>query len=426
MTTPNKTEMKGLHRTDILSKPQTDIIRTWSRQLNGKEPPANNKWIVKQHKTIYDTIINRKTNPYSINSRKTHLSVLAKVMRLENNNDLQNPLFLKYSLLSTELAKLIEEENNKQTLTPDQEKKWMSYEQLKTLVMDKYNKMYSGGVADMYSGLIAELYVAHPPVRIDYGNVIIWKKKTKIPKNDKNYMVRDKNGNWCVYLRTYKMAWKSGDAVIEFNKELTKVIDDSLEYLPRKYLLTSVQNTDEPLGNSALQKKITNLFGCSVNTIRKIYASYYFKKWGGKKSKLMVLAEQMLHDPSTMYDYYLKYVEGDVGFAENEDAPESSRQAQERTTAKKVSTQTGKEIATQTDKERLLGDAKFTPVAYSSAYKKAHPDKAREDSRKYFQKNKEQVLRAKMIRNLNNGMTSTPTQASITKYSLRKVNNRWV
>ena len=94
-------------------------------------------------------------------------------------------------------------------------------------------------------------------------------------------MVRDKHGNCCVHLRTYKMAWKSGDAVIEFNKELTKVIDDSLEYLPRKYLLTSVQNTDESLGSDQLQKKITNLFGISINTIRKIYISHYFHKWVG-------------------------------------------------------------------------------------------------------------------------------------------------
>ena len=172
-----------------------------------------------------------------------------------------------------------------------------------------------------------------------------------------------------------------------------------------------------------LNEKSTNLFGISINTIRKIYISHYFHKWGGKKSKLMVLAKQMLHDPQTAYDNYVKFVNTSEDV---EGVPESSRMAQERTTAKEIATQTEpttNTIETQTDKDRVCGDKPFTPILYSKEYKRLHPEKARQDSRTYFEKHKHDVLRSKLLRNLQRGHTKVPSQASIITYKLKRNSN---
>ena len=425
MTTPNTKPMGGLHRTDLLSKPQTDIIATWSRQLNRKEPPSNNKWILKQHKEIFDTIINRTVKPYSDNSRKTHLSVLAKVIRLETGNKLDNPLFLKYSTLSTELGKKDEKKREEQLLSDEEKKRWMSFKEIQTIVENNHSKMFDGNISDMYNGLIACLYFYIPPIRVDYGDIHIWKKKSKLPDDKLNYMVKE-NGLWIFELREYKTFAKYGVAKIKTTKDLTKLIDETLTEYPRKYLLTSVLDINKSLGTSGLQKSITNIFGIGISLIRKIYGSHFYKIWNGRKSKMLELGKKMLHSSSTFYDHYLRFTDEEIA---EQDAPESSRQAQERKTTREIATQTEtatKTIETQTDKKRILGDIPFTPVEYSKAYKKAHKENTKKNNQKYFQAHKDDILRAKLVRNLNRGHTSSPTQASITKYRLRKVEGKWV
>ena len=420
----------GQHRIPELRKQQTDHLRSWWRQLNGtKKQPDNTDWILKSHKDIVSKIIEKTDKPYSANSKKSFYSSLAKIILLLNKNDLTNPLYLKYSNLSTEIGKQVQTSMDDQRLNEKQERAWKSFDEVESLVKENYKNMFDGSIPDMYKGLISSLYWFIPPVRVDYGDVKFVKK---IKKDTKNYIVKE-NGVYVVYLRDYKMFWKMGEGKIFFTKDLTELVDESLSFLPRKYLLTPADDVNKPLGKNQLQKSITNIFGFGVDILRKVFGSHFFKKWGGNKLRMKKLAEQMLHDAKTFYDNYLKFVEGDQGYFSGDDAPESSRMAEARATAsvptKEVSTQTtkGKEISTQTDKERLLGDRPFTPVEYSREYKKAHPDKARADAKKYFDTHRTDVLRSKLLRNLNRGMTSTPTQASITKYKLKKTSSgEWV
>ena len=439
MTSQNPTNMKGDHRSNILSKPQTDIIKTWYKQLHNKAPPSNNKWIVKEHKSIVDKVIERTEKPYSVNSRKTHFSVLAKVCRLETNPDrLDNPLFIKYSKISTELGKQDEKKREGQTLTEDEKNKWIPFSQLKEMVEKNYEHMLDGSIEKMYKGLISAIYFWHPPVRVDYADVKIVKKA---PKDKRNFMIKH-DGKYTVYLRDYKMYWKMGEAQLHFSTDLSKLVDETLEFLPRKYLLTPADNVNKPLGKSQLQKSITNIFGFSIDVLRKIYGSHYFKLWQGNKKKLTKLAGQMLHDSKTFFDHYLRFTKGDAGYFSDDDEegtadiPESSRMAQNRpaitprTTAKEISTKTEpvkRTIETQTDKERVCGNAPFTPVLYSKLYKQAHPEKTKENNRTYYEKHTKDLLRSKLVRNLNRGHTSAPTQESITKYKLKKTSSgEWV
>lgn len=426
MTSTNPTNMRGDHRNSILSKTNLDNISNWYKQLHNKKAPDNHKWILKEHSSIVSKVI-EKPGKYKDNSKKTFYSTLAKVIRLETGDTLDNPLFIMYSKKSTELAKVDETRREEQLLTEDEKKKWISFSELKKIVETNHSKMFDGDMSDMYKGLIACCYFYIPPIRVDLGDIHIWKKKTKLPKDKLNYMIK-KDGLWVFVLREYKTYAKYGEAEVKTTKDLTELIDETLTEYPRKYLLTSVLDIRKPLGVSGLQKSITNIFGIGISTIRKIYGSHFYKLWGGRKSRMLELGKKMLHSSSTFYDHYLRFTDEEIA-----DPPaESSRMAQERVEKGKnreIATQTtkGKEISTQTDKERLLGDRPFTPVEYSREYKKAHPEKARADAKKYFETHREDVLRSKLLRNLNRGMTSTPTQASITKYKLKKTSSgEWV
>lgn len=427
----------GQHRTFELAKQQLDHLRSWSKQLYNKAPPASTNWVLKDHGKIVKDIIEKTTKPYADNSKKSFYSTLAKVILLLKGNNLDDPLYLKYSNISTDLGKKVQTVLDNQELTENQKKVWISFSQLEELVQKAYDNIDEGSVENMYKGLIASLYFYHPPVRVDYGDVKIIKTK-KLPKGKVNFMVKE-DGKYVVHLRNYKMYWKNGEAKVKFSEDLTKVVDDTLDFLPRKYLLTSTVNVNKPLGDSQLQRSITNIFGFGVDILRKIYGSHFFKKFGGNKIKVSKLAEQMLHDPATFYQYYLKFVPGDIGYIGDDEGgeenmrpnvAESSRMAQQRATeTRTIETQTppaSRTIQTQTDKDRLLGDEPFTPVAYTKAYKLAHPEKTRTDNRKYFEKHKKELLRAKIIRNLNRGHTTTPTSDSIATYRLRKVGGQWV
>ena len=426
MTTTNTKPRGGEHRDFTIKRQQEDHIRNWWRQMNGtKKQPSSIDWVVRDAKKIAKNVIEKTDPPYSDNSRKSFYSSLAKIILIFNKNDLNNKEYLYYSNLSTELGKKDEKKREEQLLSDEEKKRWMSFKEIQTIVENNHSKMFDGNISDMYNGLIACLYFYIPPIRVDYGDIHIWKKKSKLPDDKLNYMVKE-NGLWIFELREYKTFAKYGVAKIKTTKDLTKLIDETLTEYPRKYLLTSVLDINKSLGTSGLQKSITNIFGIGISLIRKIYGSHFYKIWNGRKSKMLELGKKMLHSSSTFYDHYLRFTDEEIA---EQDAPESSRQAQERKTTREIATQTEtatKTIETQTDKKRILGDIPFTPVEYSKAYKKAHKENTKKNNQKYFQAHKDDILRAKLVRNLNRGHTSSPTQASITKYRLRKVEGKWV
>lgn len=304
MTSTNPTNMKGDHRNSILSKTNLDNISNWYKQLHNKKAPDNHKWIVKEHASIVSKII-EKPGKYKDNSKKTFYSTLAKVIRLETGDTLDNPLFIMYSKKSTELAKVDETRREEQLLTEDEKKKWIPFSELKKIVETNHSKMFNGDMSDMYKGLISCLYFYIPPIRVDYGDIHIWKKKTKLPKDKLNYMIK-KDGLWVFVLREYKTFAKYGEAEVKTTKDLTELIDESLTEYPRKYLLTSVIDIRKPIGTSGLQKSITNIFNMGISTIRKIYCSHFYKVWGGRKSRMLELGKrcsiQVAHFTITTYD----------------------------------------------------------------------------------------------------------------------------
>ncbi len=71
----------------------------------------------------------------------------------------------------------------------------------------------------------------------------------------------------------------------------------------------------------------------------------------------------------------------------------------------------------------------FDPSAYSKAYREKHPEKIKKQRADYYVKNKEKVLRAKILWLLNVARTTTqPTKKSIEKYDLKysDAEKKWI
>jgi hypothetical protein len=71
----------------------------------------------------------------------------------------------------------------------------------------------------------------------------------------------------------------------------------------------------------------------------------------------------------------------------------------------------------------------FDPAAYSKAYREKHPAKIKQQRADYYVKNKEKVLRAKILWLLNVARPTTlPTKKSIEKYDLKysATEKKWI
>jgi len=71
----------------------------------------------------------------------------------------------------------------------------------------------------------------------------------------------------------------------------------------------------------------------------------------------------------------------------------------------------------------------FDPAAYSKAYREKHPAKIKQQRADYYVKNKEKVLRAKILWLLNVAQTTKhPTKKSIEKYDLKysAAEKKWI
>jgi hypothetical protein len=155
--------------------------------------------------------------------------------------------------------------------------------------------------------LIYYLYTLNPCLRLDYGNVLILKRKPKFIGKD-NFLVVTKK-SMTFYLNEYKTSTTYGNRVITFVPELENIIRETLKD-GRKYLL---ENKGRPYGDGMLSKHIKELFSkltdhpMTLNSLRHSYLSYLFtnkefmKKTFQDKKKFVI--DTMLHDLITSISY---------------------------------------------------------------------------------------------------------------------------
>ena len=92
-------------------------ISTWEKKLPELVQDNNYKWIVKNHKKIYEYITTHYTNK---NTLKGHISVLAGILRALDKLPLMQK---KYSKIATDLCLELQDESKKTRVVASKERK---------------------------------------------------------------------------------------------------------------------------------------------------------------------------------------------------------------------------------------------------------------------------------------------------------------
>ena len=204
------------------------------------------------------------------------------------------------------LSKEIIKENEEQKLNDLEQTTFFDYQ----ILIDKQNELLNQITTDYKTNqdlILLSLYTLIPPNRNEINQLMLI--KDEIENDGKNdYILCNEQENKII-LNKEKKGHKG--IIIELPEELTKIITESYEKYPRKYLLTNYNDKTKKISYDSIYKRFRNLFPenkISINAIRSSYLSYR-NKLGisiAEKKKLAIL---MRTSVNTIDNNYIKIVE---------------------------------------------------------------------------------------------------------------------
>ena len=382
-----------MYTMENLSKTHKDRISTWINNLPQlKGSLTNGNWIKKNHNTIYKDLTERYTNK---NSLKSHLSTLAVVLKELNS---LKPYKL-YSDISTAIQKQVSNKAKEQVMDDKRKANFVCFDDI-VKRRDELRDRFRADKTDNKTNLLyvlLSLYTYQAPLRQDWKDVIITKKKPPV-KTQQNYLWNNK----ILFLNHDKVVKNAyGRAQIEISKELQDVITESLEAFPRKYVLSLINDGNKPLGKQNFERLLGEIFAPKKLSVDLLRSSYITDKYDNKAFSLKdkeELAKLMRHSASTANENYNKI---DVDCVKNpppvtpmEPPPTPIEPPQPR--------------------------KYFNLKEYMKKYREEHKEKLKEQRMAYYTAHKDQILRNKILWNLNKARnTKEPSAESMAKYDIR-------
>ena len=402
-----------------LKKNTKDHIKNWISHADIKgATTVNLQWILTQNKEIEKYILSKNTKD---GTKSAHFVTLAKI--LERLGDQQG--YKKYSKIATNYNKKVQAKQREQEVLPERTGDWVPWEEVmqRRKELRKESKEDPENYKKHLTYLILALYTYQPPIRGEYFNMEVVKNKP--PENNKNYLW-DNGDKYTIVLNNYKTKKKYGRREIDIESdELARIIEDSLERFPRKYLLSSLkkQMATKPLTYRNFFNYI-KLFpdkNVSVDLLRSFYITQFYNNLTtDDKGKYKIhtiadkerLAAKMLHSVSEAEKSYNKPKENVD--SDSEDDESESEDEEEKIPEKKKKEKKIKEALPQ--KPRF--DRKAWSKKYMPEYLKKNAEIISQYHKNYYEQNKYDILRKKIIRELNGDNVDKPKPATILKYNL--------
>lgn len=408
----------GYKSTEGLTGMQLKNYRVWHKKWNIKTNLTKIGWVEKKKDDIKSFYVN--SDKHKESSKRIHLEALAGVLLAINKQKYK--MFAKDIYLKTlgiQVAKDIEQENQEAT---DQEKaNYVCFSELS----DVRDQLYLEWQSDKKNlnlhnqWLILALNTLLPPLRMDYVDMEFYKGKSP-PKDQTNYMWKQ-GSKFSVVMNADKIESKRGKKGLSreifdmptnryMNGNLMMaMLHDSLDAFPREYLLTSVQRPKEPMSRNSYYSHIKSALKHTgkvprQNLLRKIYINemHLFKKPRLTLAHKKDIARRMRH---TLATAELNYEKIDV-----EEMCNYSKAA-----SPEKETDIIKKSIKNIDKPQG-----FNIKVWSKEYYDANKEEIKKKRVKRFEENKYEILRAKVVRNLNNKTVANPMTATIKKYGLVK------
>lgn len=266
------------------------------------EHTENYDWTIK----YFDKIIEFIESYENLNTQKAYMVALTYVIGhyVENSNKY-------YEICSekmVELTKKLQDIYDEQKILDNRLENMLLYEDLIRL-REKYKEYNNESIKLHYQYLILCLYTMQPCLRSEYKDMkILQITNEKIPKDNNNYINICRDGNIYICINDDKTTYSNGREMIEIlDDELKEIIVKSIKTYGRKYLITKINNTEEP-SDKEFSIMINDIFSplkFGIDMFRSAYVNNIYNKYNNKTLKK--IAKMMRTSFYAMTTHYNKF-----------------------------------------------------------------------------------------------------------------------
>lgn len=250
---------------------------------------------LEDHKKVCDWI---EAQPLSDNSKKAYYTAVKATLREEGKYaDAQKEYDVKFKALAEKLY----EQSKKQELTPKEEEKYLSWDDILKVRDALEPKEDETDVFKFQDWVILCLYTMMPPLRADFAPMKVYPKKPK--KDEGNYLILPAKGTAKMVLNEYKTRSTFGRVERPLPKALADILRGFKTFQPTEWLI--VKEDGEPMSADNLSQRVIRIFERNAKKplgISMMRHSYITKMRSGKELTLLEkeqLATAMLHSTLT-------------------------------------------------------------------------------------------------------------------------------
>lgn len=370
-------------------------------------PNSSNKTInfytLKWVRAHLERIVDKIEEYNNVNTKKTYYNALTVLFRSDAFKDVN--LHKRFSALGIKYNNMSNEQEDEQKLSPEEEKNWKSYADI-LAIRDKLKAAIKP--RNFYSHrawLVCTLHTLQPPLRGNYGSMEIIYKRDHI-KPDRNYWLIDKEtGTQTLIIQKDKVAARLHSSEIPVEPAVAKIMLESLAEYPRSFVCTK---NGGGITDAAYTNMLREKIGVGVDNLRSAYITNYHPGMtiGQKKG----LAQKMRHSREAAEKNYFKMIQSkDISKVIPEELREPADVAPEELGIERVPLSPAESAA-----DKPLWNRK----EWAKKYRAAHKEKIATYMKEYKAAMKDQIMRNKMLYDLNVGHITKPRPETIKKYSL--------
>lgn len=274
-----------------------------SKSIKEKRPQLSDSSL-RTYSSLLFSLLKKLNEPSleKLNVEKVKEHILS-IEKPQSRKTLCSALFVatgeeEYRQLMLDDIKVVNDKYKEQKVEPTREIK--PYSDILLIHHELINKLKKNPSAENYVNVIISYLSCGinpdlPPRRIlDYALM----KMTSSKSNDENFIEK---GNFIFNI--YKTSKRYGKQVVSIPKELITIINKWKKVNETDYLL--VTEKGEPFTSSSLSRRVTTIFGVTMDALRSIYLSHIYKDIP-KLSQMETTAYKMGHSVESALNYYVK------------------------------------------------------------------------------------------------------------------------
>jgi hypothetical protein len=415
------------------NKVYRDTIRFLYRHVHGlksavplddEEVVDYKKWLIPKIEELWDWMPERYPNPTSRSTKMIHIASV--LLQLANGNT-ENKLFKKWNDEAIRLRKEATKETG-ENLALEDFVPYDSWVKLRETWKDRYEALKTktpkkSRSREYYAWLSMACMTMQPPLRTEWGDMKIIRNESLATDNNQNYLWVQPGGMTLI-INKDKVSKTYGTGRIPVEPALEKVVRESLDTIdrispdkPRAYVIPSITYTTvdptKPIGKEKweefMRETVAKGLKRPIQNLRAAYATEKWRQGNMSYNQMMEMAKAMRHGITTSLLYYNKR---DVKLPDGKVVPTA-----------------GTHPLPEVDIESGL---KKLPMFDRKAWRKAYYDRTKEsrkeNNKSYYAANRGNILRKKLLRELNANTIKTPNDATLKRYGVRfsKSKQQWV